>query len=306
MRILVTGGSGFIGRHIVDEFVRRGDTVAATTFHATNDAQPLPESVERVSVTLEDTERLRQLVETFKPECVVHLAAVALVTHPDQSELYRTNVFGTENLLRVLQPFDGTHVILASTAGVYGNQSVEVLDESLSPMPANHYAMSKLAMEHIGRLFHPPLKIRIVRPFNIIGAGQSEAFLVPKLVRHFALGADSIALGNIEPFRDYVDVHDCVKMLADLTRVQPTNFDIVNLCSGQGTSVKEIIAVLKEETGRSPRIEIDPRFVRANEVWRMVGSDAKLKTLVKPSREWSLQATIRAMVKHYQRAQAGQ
>jgi nucleoside-diphosphate-sugar epimerase len=303
VRILVTGGGGFIGRHLVRELSERGHEVASTTLSTLTPygRVAVPDVVRSFSADLDDVARLTEIVAETRPECVVHLAGVALVTHPEKIEFYRTNVLGTENLLEavVARAAPGSHVILASTAGVYGNQGGELLAETQEPTPANHYSMSKLVMEHVARQFQDRLRIRIVRPFNIIGYGQSEAFLVPKLVRHYVERTPRVALGNIEPLRDYVDIRDCVRIVSDLTALPPERFDVVNLCSGRGTSVKQVFEMLADITGHRPALDIDPQLVRANEVWRMVGSDAKLRSIVGRSAVATLRDTLTSMLSYY-------
>jgi GDP-6-deoxy-D-talose 4-dehydrogenase len=312
MRVLVTGGSGFIGRYLVRELSTRKHSIAVLTKTETElrtlSAANTDAAISYHEAGLDSPEQLAAAIRTIAPEMVVHLAAIALVTHPDQSELYRTNVIGSENLLRALSewaPSTRIPVLLTSTAGVYGNQSQEVLDETVEPSPANHYSVSKLGMEFIARQYAEKLSIRIVRPFNIIGAGQSDTFVVPKLVKHFALRAASIEMGNTKPLRDYLDVRECARIYADLVAVGSTKqeLDIVNVCSGQGTSVEELIQVLGELTGHQPEIVVSPKFVRKNEVWKMIGDNRKLMNMLGTQIRHSTREVLTSMVAAATRAQ---
>jgi nucleoside-diphosphate-sugar epimerase len=245
------------------------------------------------------------VMQRVKPDCVIHLAAVALVTHHDQAELYATNVIGTEYVLKAigeagLRP----RVILASTAGVYGNQAPPLLDETLAPRPANHYALSKLAMEFLAKQYSDQFPIRVIRPFNVVGPGQSDTFLVPKLVKHFVEHAKEIQLGNLKPERDYIDVRDFVAVLAKLVALEPKELDVVNICSGVGTSVEQLVDWLAGLTSHRPEIAVNPKFVRKNEVWRMVGDNRKVLDLVKYQLRYTVRDALEWMVKDATQATA--
>jgi nucleoside-diphosphate-sugar epimerase len=137
-----------------------------------------------------------------------------------------------------------------------------------------------MVMEVLSRNYSDDLDIKIVRPFNIIGTDQKENFLVPKLVRAFALAQESIALGNVESVRDYVSVNFCVKVLLKLVRQKEPCPDILNICCGGAYSCLDLVDMLKDLTGLSPKIEIAENFVRKNEVKRMVGDNARLAKFI--------------------------
>lgn len=304
MNVLVTGGTGFIGSVLVPQLVAKGHRVGVLAQRANERIHwrgtgPAPE-YQVLEGPLDAPEKLQAAVKAFAPDAVVHLAAIALVTHHDQAELYRVNTLGTETLLKVL--IDGAKpglpVMLVSTAGVYGNQVEERLVETMVPMPANHYALSKLAMEHIARQYADQLAIRVVRPFNMIGVGQDPRFIVPKLVQHFAKRAPTIELGNLKPERDYLDVEETARLMVTLLEQPWQGFDVVNLCSGAGTSVEALLEALTALTGHQIEVKVSPAFVRRNEVFRMIGDVTKLERLVGRPVRTSLDAVLRDMLEH--------
>ena len=288
MKVLVTGGNSFIGVHLVDSLRESGHEVFVTV-RSQHDKPPA--GVQVLIAPLNEPTAWIEAMRAARPDCVIHLAAVALVTHVDQAELYATNVIGTESVLKAIGEVPGLlpHVILASTAGVYGNQKPLLLDETLPMRPANHYALSKLAMEYLAQQYSEQFPIRVIRPFNVVGPGQSDTFLVPKLVKHFVRRAPEIPLGNVKPERDYIDVRDFVAVLSRLIDHVPTSLDVVNICSGTGNSVEQIVTWLAEITNYQPEITVNPQFVRKNEVWRMVGDNRKVLGLVK----YKLRHTVR-------------
>ena len=297
-RVLITGASGFIGQVVLKEMLKNEDI----DFFAI-DTRKIPNiSIEKLElVSLLDKEKLMEIIKRYKPNIIIHLAAIALVTHDNVGEIYNVNVQGTENLLEVTQEYcdKGTRVILASTAGVYGNQNVDKYREDLSYNPANHYSYSKMITEYISKQYKEDLDIVTIRPFNIIGVGQSEKFLVPKLVEHFADKKEKLSVGNISSFRDYVDVEYCAEVIMELISRKKLDFDILNICSGIPTNGEMIIQLLQEITDFKPEIEISSDFVRKNEVWRMIGDTTRLWEFMNNKKPQSVKDILVKMLDYY-------
>jgi nucleoside-diphosphate-sugar epimerase len=166
-------------------------------------------------------------------------------------------------------------VILASTSNVYGNAERIPIDESLCPAPTNHYAISKLGMEHIAALYADRLDILITRPFNYTGAGQGEHFLIPKIVSHFARKAPFIELGNIDVERDFSDVRWVAQAYVHLL-ASPVTQGIFNLASGTSVTIRHLIDTLGRLSGHTLSIRQNPEFIRSGEISVLRGSREKL------------------------------
>lgn len=264
MKILLTGADGFTGRPFAEQAVAAGHEVV-----------PL-------LADLTDREALQQQVLQSAPDAVVHLAAISFVGHADDNAFYAVNVVGTTNLLGALAalPKRPRQVLLASSANIYGNCAESPITEGQQPAPVNHYAMSKLAMEHMARTYADRLPLVITRPFNYTGPGQDLNFVVPKLVSHFARCAPSISLGNIKVEREFNDVRMvCSAYLQLLQHGEPGQ--TYNVCSGRPYSLQYVIDELTRITGHQMQVEVNPAFVRTNEVHRLCGSPAKLQALLK-------------------------
>ncbi|MBN3853620.1 SDR family NAD(P)-dependent oxidoreductase [Paraburkholderia sp. Ac-20340] len=296
-RALITGVNGFTGRymaaHLAADGYRVWGTVRAGESIAANELQGV---VTPLAADLLDREALAHAVETARPDVVVHLAAIANVADGDVARTYVVNVVGTRNLLETVaqQQHVPRAVLIASSANVYGNVTPGMIDETVAPQPANDYAVSKLAMEYVAKRWNAQLPLVIARPFNYTGVGQSTDFLLPKIVEHYARGDRTISLGNIDVSRDFSDVRDVVDAYARLIAVAPRG-KTVNVCSGTGWTLGEILASLARIAGYSIEVKIDPRFVRANEVRHLVGSNAKLRTLIGESERRSIEETLRWM-----------
>lgn len=278
-RVLVTGGNGFIGTHLCKKLQERNYNFCVLTQKCTEFFKPEVVHV----VNLLDTSGIEKILAEYQPNIILHLAAIASPAFSDSSTLYRINVCGTENLLnaiRKLLPKD-TKLILISTAGVYGNQDIEYLHEELPYNPVNHYSFSKMIVEYLSRQYINDMKIQIVRPFNIIGMGQTQTFLIPKLISAFRSKSQKLMMGNIEAVRDYVSVDYCTEVLIELMEsdfiIQPA----INICSGKGYSCCQVIQMLEKMTGHHLQIETSERFIRRNEIWRLVGDTTRLNDFTK-------------------------
>lgn len=289
-RALVTGCNGFTGRYVVDELEAAGYDVIGLA----HEGDPPRGGVLRVNLL--DRKELGIAVEVASADVVVHLAAIAFVAHDDVDEIYRTNIIGTRNLLAALAEAERKprSVVLASSANVYGNTDAEPIDEDTRPAPANDYAVSKLAMEQMARLWQDRLPVALVRPFNYTGVGQSESFLIPKIVAHFRRGAKVIELGNTDVARDFSDVRDVARAYAALV-AKPLRGIAVNFCSGIGHSLDEVLAMMAQIAGYAIEVRVNPAFVRANEVKRLVGSNARLRALTGFAPSIPLEDTLRWM-----------
>jgi nucleoside-diphosphate-sugar epimerase len=267
---LLTGAEGFTGR-----YVRRALEVRGYDVVSLDSAGPNP-------CDLTDRAASEFAVRKAQPDAVVHLAALAFVRHDNPLEFYRVNVLGTLNLLQALAGLNSPprRVLIASSGNVYGKPDLGVLDESVCPSPVNHYANSKLAMEHMVRSnWFKRFPIIITRPFNYTGPGQADHFLIPKIVQHFRQRLPFIELGNLNVFRDFSDIDDVVAAYLALLESDARS-EVVNICSGQGIALLDVIRVMNELAGYEIEVRVNPEFVRQNEVPRLVGSNVKLRRLV--------------------------
>lgn len=282
-KILVTGLSGFTGQFLKQRLEQDGHQVVGL-------------SSDGYRVDLNDAKKLQQAIDEIEPDKVVHLAAISFVAHGDVDEIYRTNLLGTRNLLMCLSRTSKkpSHILIASSANVYGNADVGVINEEVVPSPANDYAVSKLAMEYMAKTWVEKLPITIVRPFNYTGVGQDEKFLLPKIVKHFKEKAPVIELGNLDVIRDFSDVRDVVDCYAKLLNATATG-EIYNVCSGTGTNLLDVIEGMKAISGYDIEVRVNPEFVRANEVKKLVGSHQKLTSVVGKLDRYSLKETLEWM-----------
>jgi len=286
-RVLITGINGFTGRYLAAELNDAGYEVFGL-----GNTGVSTESYKVVNLL--DGKELLEVLSSIKPDYVVHLAAIAFVGHGSPKDFYDVNLIGTRNLLQGLEQssLDLKRVLVASSANVYGNQTEGCLDETVDFNPANDYAISKVAMEYVCKLWIDRLPIVVARPFNYTGLGQSESFLIPKIVSHFKRYADQIELGNLDVERDFNDVRSVVRAYKGLLK-SSVNGDVYNVCSGVSTSLRSIIASCEHLTGHQIKISVNPDFVRENEIKVLVGQPDKLRLLLPEWESISVKETLK-------------
>lgn len=276
-RALLTGQSGFTGRYVAAELEIAGYEVFGLTNHKVGTGE---RAGYYVQADLLDREAVRQVVGEVRPNVVLHLAGIASVSHGDIDEMYRVNISGTWNLLDAVAA--GAEVpdivVLASSANVYGNAKVEPICEGTPTDPANDYAVSKVAMEYMAKLWMDRLPIVITRPFNYTGIGQSEEFLIPKIVGHFRRRESVINLGNTDVVRDFGDVRDVAKCYVQLLQARPVGRTL-NICTGVGHSLDEVLSEMATIAGYRIAVEKSGHLARKNEVRRLVGSNLLIRDL---------------------------
>jgi len=261
--LLITGAKGFTGLYLKET------------------AQNAGLKVVELASNLNDIEALEKEIAVAKPDLVAHLAGISFVASKDHEAFYRVHALGTSNLLKAFTKLQAApkKILLASSATVYGNSANHLSVEDQTLTPIDHYATSKVAMEEMAKTYFNRLPIVIARPFNYTGVGQKGNFLIPKLVDHFAKRKPFIELGNLNIEREFNDVNmicDAYLKLLDLGKAN----EIYNVCSGQARSLQFVMDTLKSITGHDIEIRVNPDFVRASEVHRMVGNPQKLQQLL--------------------------
>ncbi|KGT95845.1 GDP-6-deoxy-D-lyxo-4-hexulose reductase [Erwinia typographi] len=292
-RALITGIKGFTGHYMAAEL-----SAAGYEIHGLG-TQPDSSASHYHAVDLTNYQQVADAVMAIQPDVVVHLAAIAFVGHADANAFYQVNVGGTRNLLQALTqlPTKPESVLVASSANVYGNTTAGKLTELTPFNPANDYAVSKVAMEYLVALYADKLPINIVRPFNYTGCGQADNFLIPKIVKHFRERKDVIELGNIDVWRDFSDVRFIVSCYAQILKL-PTGGMTLNVASGKMASLRDVIDLCEKITGHKIRIEVNPAFVRENEIKELCGDTEKLASLIPSFSPVPLETTLRWMLEN--------
>lgn len=272
-KLLVTGLNGFVGRHL-----------QALLEGAPSSWQLL----ESPAHDLLEPATLDAWLQDDCPDAVIHLAGQTFVPEAfrDPAQTIKVNLLGTLNLLQALKRrgFSGTFLYVSS-GDVYGQVAEDELPirECRLPQPRNPYAVSKVAAELLCLQwgYVEPWRIMVARPFNHIGTGQGEAFVIPSMARQLirvrqGLQTAQLEVGDVDVTRDFLDVRDVLQAyLALLARGQ--NGEIYNVCSGIELKVRDMITRLAELADVDVELIQDAARMRRAEQRRVVGCADKLQ-----------------------------
>jgi len=299
MRALVTGASGFVGRHLCAALAVAGwDVVPAGASHESEGFLP---------VDLRDEQTLRAALDIARPDVVFHLAAIAAVPDAlaDPLGVYDVNALGTARLTRAVRSYrdDGgapPRIVFASSADVYGRREPRYhpLLESYVIRPENPYSASKAAAEAIllGEARSFELDVVIARAFNHIGPGQSERFAIAsfagQLARIAAGGSPVLMVGNLEAKRDFLDVRDVVAAYVALAGGGARG-EIYNVSSGTAISMREMLGKLIAAARVPVEVREDPDRMRPFDTPVAYGSSEKLRAATGWAPRIKLERTLR-------------
>ncbi|MBV8245459.1 MAG: GDP-mannose 4,6-dehydratase [Candidatus Eremiobacteraeota bacterium] len=280
MRALITGATGFVGRHLRRRLIELGwETVAAGRAH---DALDVP-------LELENSASVAAAVGAARPDVIFHLAGQTFVpaAYDDPTATYETNVIGTARLVEAARRAGAARIVFASSAQVYGrgNEAYGALKESAPIAPAEPYSASKAAAEQVCfaafRAYGQP--VVVARAFNHIGPGQDGRFVVASFARQLARIAKKvepprIEVGNLETERDFLDVRDVVEAYIALSE-RGTPGEAYNVCSGRPVKVRTLLRILIEAAGTPVEVREAADKLRHVDVPQFYGDNSKLRAL---------------------------
>ena len=272
--VLVTGATGFIGTHLVEELIAQKLKVVVLA----RDLTKLTFDTSHVTVIPGDITADFELPHV---DVVFHLAAFATVPRciKDPKTALHVNTFGTVNLLEKLKDMS-PRFVYASTLGVYGRTSHELVKEEDRTSPVEPYAASKLAAEHFvvayKRAYH--MNTVVARIFNCYGEGLGTHLVVHQIIDQL-LHKDTVELGNTEPIRDFIYVKDVVDALIFLA--EHGDEDVYNVGTGKGTSIQELAETLATIAGKEAAItSVEHRKQsKTVEINTSIADISKIKTL---------------------------
>lgn len=305
MRVLVFGATGFAGRYLVDELLRRGcDVVGAARRIDTPPDVRHPIALGGVAMQpcdVTDPGDVRAVIDESRPEAVVLLSGVASppLANRDPRQAYAVHAMGAVNVLEAVAAAPRSiRVLVVTSSEAYGSSGIHgsPLDEDAALRPTTIYAASKAAADLAAGAFASAKGVDVirVRPFNHTGPGQRADFVCPDFagqVAAIAAGrrAPVIEVGNLEVSRDFLDVRDVVRGYADALE-RGRSGEIYNLCSGHGVTIRSILDDLCALAGIRPEIRVVAERHRPAEVPAYWGSGTRAAAVLGwvPAIPWRL------------------
>jgi len=281
MRVLITGGTGFVGGHLIQFLRSRAVEIAVL---ASSPPPPSPGGLSYYKVDVRNADGVRSVVREVCPTQIYHLAGISVVAESWSNPrlTYDVNVFGAYNLFEAGMSLPSPPRILnVSTSQLYASSPLPLTEDS-AIRPQNPYAASKAMAELIALQYCKSSTGGIItaRAFNHTGPGQATSFVLPRIAEQFAqirLGKRPpvITLGNINVKRDFTDVRDVVRAYSMLLEKGKVG-EVYNVCRGYTIGLEDILEKFQSLTDIQIEIETDPNEVRVGEVTEICGDAAKI------------------------------
>jgi UDP-glucose 4-epimerase len=289
---LVTGGAGFIGSELVRQLLKNGNYVIAYDNFAVGKKSNLPQSefLEIIEGDLRDGKKIRETFKKKRPQNVFHLAALHFIpyciSHPQ--ETIQVNVEGTLNVLEACKSSDVESLVYASSAAVYPIKDTPH-SENDKPGPIEIYGATKLFGEELIKIFNKETRVKcaIARLFNGYGRRETNPHVIPDILDQLPNG-NKITLGNVEPKRDFIHTSDISSALRSISDNNGYSFEVFNVGTGTGRSVKKIVEIIAKILNRPLKIEISDIRRRKIERLHLVSDISKIQNMI----GWSPKVSI--------------
>lgn len=307
-KYLITGGGGFVGRHLIQYLASNKTDCHILSIERNPINQSNSKNCTYRQLDLNNRDALNKLMAEYKPDYIIHLAAISSVGKSWQkpAETFKNNTGIFLNLLEAVRlNHPKVKILSVGSSEVYGTwpENEMPLAENHELRPDNPYGIARLAQENLARLYVNNFGLDIIqtRSFNHIGPGQSTDFVIPSFIKQLVYIANHkqepvIQVGNIEIIRDFLDVRDVINAYDILLEKGQTG-EIYNVCSGQGIKLKTIIEQVASILNIKPDIIVNQKYLRKNDIPIMVGNNEKI-SILKWSKNIFLSETLRDIIHH--------
>lgn len=307
-KVLITGITGFVGRHLAEHFLSQGEYEVVGTYRSDNGLEHIKDLKDRIileRLDLLNANSIGNVIVAHHPDYICHLAAA---TSPAESfkNPYLTitnNVLAELNILDTLRASNLKHLrtLIISTSEIYGlvNQSDLPVDELTPFRPVTPYAVSKITQDFLALQYHISYKLDVIRarPFNHTGPGQGESFVFPSFAKQIAeiekgLKEPVMTVGNLDAKRDFTDVRDMVKAY-ELLLKKGEDGEVYNIGSGKSHLIKDILDIFLSQTDKKIEIKFDIAKSRPSDIPDVYCDYSKLQTITGWQPEIPIEKTIK-------------
>jgi UDP-glucose 4-epimerase len=281
-KIIVTGGAGFIGSHLVPKLLMHRNKVLVIDNLYSGRREYVPPGAEYLDLDLgrADESRVSQIFHTFCPDAVIHLAAIHYIPHciANPVETFLANVRSTEVIARALHGTSTRKLVAASTADVYPLAD-RAHRESERPAPNNPYGLSKILLEEIiagATQANPNLSCVALRLFNVYGPRDTNPHIIPRIIELLHGPFPEIRVGAMGNTRDFLHVDDVVQAICTALVHDSAKYDVFNVGTGHATSVRDVLKILLEAAGDHRPVVEDKTLLRTYDRPSLTSDIAKI------------------------------
>ena len=317
MKILITGFSGFVSEYFLEYL-----NTVETNCSVLGVSRSMPQfdlkqfnnlQIEFKSIDLLNRSEVEKVITEFQPEFILHLASVSSVAQswqtPYDSFVNNTNIFlNIVDQVRILKL--QCRILSIGSSEEYGevDQAFLPLTEKHLILPLNPYAVARISQEMLSKIYADGYNMDIImtRSFNHIGPRQKEKFVISSFAKQLVTMSKNdttikkITTGNLNVVRDFLDVRDVAKAYYLLLK-NGTKGEVYNICSGNGTMLRDIIATMSSILNVEVSIELNPLLVRPNENKKIIGSYEKVKTHLGWQPTISLEKSLKDILDYWQK-----
>lgn len=301
MTVLVTGADGFIGSHLVEELVKKGEKVRAfayyNSFNTWGWLDTLPKDIlSEIDVFTGDIRDPNGVRESMKGiDSVYHLAALIAIpfSYHSPDSYVDTNIKGTLNVLQAAKDLETKRILVTSTSEVYGTAKYVPIDEQHPFQGQSPYSATKIGADRIAESFYRSFEmpITIVRPFNTYGPRQSARAVIPTIITQLLAGKEEIKLGSLTPTRDFNYVKDTASGFIKIENELATIGEEINIATQNEISIGQLAQEMINQINPKAKIITEDERLRPekSEVNRLLGSNEKIKRFT----DWEPQYTLK-------------
>lgn len=286
---LITGASGFCGRHLVDIIPHEKNEIIGISRNITEELISMYPHVTYESLNLMDHSSIYGLLKEYAPDYIIHLAGESSVASSWKGpiNMLNNNLISQINIFEAIRELElnDTRVVIACSSEEYGlvKESDLPVNEKCSFNPLSAYAVSKIAQDMLGYQYYRSYGMNIIRArcFNLVGPGQNTSYALSSFAKQIAdiekgLKENTILVGNLSAIRDYTDVRSAMDAYYLLVTKSKSG-DVYNICSGKGHNLKDLLDYLISLSKCEVKIKVDPLRLRPSDLPVMIGDNTKIR-----------------------------